>query len=65
MVEDLSKSRQPMPSFDAVYFIQPCKESVDFLIKDFENERKYKYVHIFFTDGECSGSWNKIEVAVV
>jgi len=41
-----------MPYFDAVYFIQPCKNSIEHLIKDFENERKYKYVHIFFTDSK-------------
>ena len=41
-----------MPYFDAVYFIQPCKESIELVIKDFENERKYKHVHIFFTDSK-------------
>nr|CAB3266680.1 syntaxin-binding protein 1-like [Phallusia mammillata] len=51
LVEDLNKSRQPMPTFEVVYFITPCKDSVDKMIDDFpDDERKYKYVHIFFTD---------------
>ena len=50
MVEDLAKSRQPMTSFDAMYFISPSADSVDRLVKDFDHERKYRYVHIFFTD---------------
>lgn len=50
LVEDLSKSRQPMPTFEVIYFITPTKDSIDHVIADFVVDRKYKYVHIYFTD---------------
>ncbi|XP_078493665.1 syntaxin-binding protein 1 [Ciona intestinalis] len=53
LVEDLTKTRQPMPAFEVVYFVTPCKDSVDHIIDDFMDDRKYKHVHIFFTDS-CS-----------
>ncbi|XP_076823508.1 syntaxin-binding protein 1-like isoform X1 [Clavelina lepadiformis] len=53
LVEDLKKNRQPMPAFEAMYFITPTKESVDRLVDDFLDTRRYKYAHIFFTDS-CS-----------
>uniref|UniRef100_H2YQS7 Syntaxin binding protein 1a n=1 Tax=Ciona savignyi TaxID=51511 RepID=H2YQS7_CIOSA len=50
VVEDLTKTRQPMPSFEVVYFVTPSKDSVDRIIEDFLDDRKYKQAHIFFTD---------------
>lgn len=50
LVEDLSKKRQPMPTFEVIYFVTPTKDSIDHIIQDFVVDRKYKYVHIYFTD---------------
>lgn len=50
LVEDLGKARQPMPQFEVVYFITPSKDSIETVINDFIPDRKYKYVHIYFTD---------------
>eukprot|EP01135_Chromosphaera_perkinsii_P000039 Nk52_evm18s16 gene=Nk52_evmTU18s16 len=51
LVEDIKNSRQPLPAFEAIYFITPAKASVERLIKDFENQYQPKYaaVHLFFT----------------
>jgi len=50
LVEDLGKSRQPMPTFEVIYFVTPSKDSIERVIADFNVDRKYKYVHIYFTD---------------
>jgi len=52
VVEDLLKIRQPMPKYDVVYFITPKKKSIDQVIDDFADRRKYNKVHIFFTDSK-------------
>ena len=56
VVEDLSKNRQPMPTFEVIYFITPTKDSITRVIEDFNKDRKYKYVHIYLTDSKllCS-----------
>jgi len=59
LVEDLSKNRQPMPTFEVIYFITPTKDSIDRIIDDFNVDRKYKYVHIYFTDS-CPESLFKL-----
>ena len=56
MVEDLSKNRQPMPTFEVIYFITPTKDSITRVIEDFNKDRKYKYVHIYLTDSKCCTS---------
>ena len=43
-----------MPAYDVVYFITPKKKSIDQVIDDFGDRRKYKNVHIFFTDSKYS-----------
>ena len=55
VVEDLMKKRQPMPTFDAVYFITPTQQSVKLVIDDFSGKRKYNHAHLFFTD--CKKLW--------
>ncbi len=42
-----------MPDISAIYFLEPTKESVAKLIKDFEDLRRpqYRNVHLFFTSG--------------
>eukprot|EP00126_Sphaerothecum_destruens_P007353 Sdes_comp19812_c0_seq1m11951 len=51
LVEDIKNSRQPLPSFEVIYFLTPSKSSVERLIKDFENQYhpKYGVVHLFFS----------------
>ncbi|XP_057510584.1 protein transport Sec1a-like isoform X2 [Actinidia eriantha] len=34
LVEDLFRRRQPLPSLDAIYFIQPSKENVVMFLSD-------------------------------
>lgn len=34
LVEDLYKRRQPLPSLDAIYFIQPTKENIGMFLND-------------------------------
>jgi len=51
LVEKIDVARQPLPSLEAIYFLSPTRESVDALIKDFENKKEPQYaaVHLFFT----------------
>lgn len=50
-VEKLELIRQKLPSYQAIYFITPSKESVDHIIKDFSNDISpaYSRLHIFFS----------------
>ena len=43
---------QPLTAFDVVYFVTPTKNSVDRIIDDFAVSRKYRFVHLFFTDSK-------------
>ncbi|ERN13317.1 hypothetical protein AMTR_s00041p00086140 [Amborella trichopoda] len=50
LVEDLYKRRQPLPSMDAVYFIQPLKENVVMFLSDMSGRCPlYKKAHVFFS----------------
>ncbi|XP_073225762.1 protein transport Sec1a-like isoform X2 [Cicer arietinum] len=50
LVEDLFRRRQPLPSLDAVYFIQPSKENVVMFLSDMSGrEPLYKKAFIFFS----------------
>ncbi|CAA6664193.1 unnamed protein product [Spirodela intermedia] len=50
LVEDLSKRRQPLPSMDAIYFIQPSKENVVMFLSDMSGRCPlYKKAFIFFS----------------
>ncbi|WOL04332.1 SNARE-interacting protein KEULE isoform X1 [Canna indica] len=50
LVEDLYKRRQPLPSMDAIYFIQPTKENVVMFLSDMSGKAPlYKKAYIFFS----------------
>ncbi|GMT01255.1 hypothetical protein PENTCL1PPCAC_23429, partial [Pristionchus entomophagus] len=50
IVEDLAKSREPLPSLEAIYLLTPTKESIQRMVDDFTIRRQYKCAHIFFTE---------------
>ncbi|KAK1285793.1 SNARE-interacting protein KEULE [Acorus calamus] len=50
LVEDLYKRRQPLPSMDAIYFIQPLKENVIMFLSDMSGRCPlYKKAFVFFS----------------
>ncbi|KAJ8620084.1 hypothetical protein MRB53_028613 [Persea americana] len=50
LVEDLYKRRQPLPSMDAIYFIQPTKENIVFFLSDMSGRIPlYKKAFVFFS----------------
>ncbi|XP_023514794.1 protein transport Sec1a-like [Cucurbita pepo subsp. pepo] len=50
LVEDLFRRRQPLPSLDAIYFIQPSKENVVMFLSDMSGrEPLYKKAFVFFS----------------
>ncbi|XP_010692247.2 protein transport Sec1a [Beta vulgaris subsp. vulgaris] len=49
LVEDLFRRRQPLPSLDAIYFIQPSKENIVMFLSDMSGrEPLYKKAFVFF-----------------
>uniref|UniRef100_A0A1I8FU53 Syntaxin binding protein 1 n=1 Tax=Macrostomum lignano TaxID=282301 RepID=A0A1I8FU53_9PLAT len=50
LVEDVSKKREPLP-LEAIYLLQPTRESVQLLMADFSGVRmQYRAAHVFFTE---------------
>ncbi|XP_074317771.1 SNARE-interacting protein KEULE isoform X2 [Silene latifolia] len=50
LVEDIYKRRQPLPTMDAVYFIQPTKENVIMFLSDMAGKKAlYKNAFVFFS----------------
>ncbi|XP_044488464.1 SNARE-interacting protein KEULE-like isoform X2 [Mangifera indica] len=50
LVEDIHKRRQPLPSMDAIYFIQPTKENVTMFLSDMSGRSPlYKKAFVFFS----------------
>ncbi|BAU00483.1 SNARE-interacting protein KEULE-like isoform X1 [Vigna umbellata] len=50
LVEDIYKRRQPLPSMDAIYFIQPTRENVIMCLSDMAGRTPlYKKAFIFFS----------------
>ncbi|KAF5732954.1 protein transport Sec1a [Tripterygium wilfordii] len=50
LVEDLFRRREPMPSMDVIYFIQPSKENVVMFLSDMSGrEPLYKKAFVFFS----------------
>ncbi|EMS45373.1 putative protein transport Sec1a [Triticum urartu] len=50
LVEDLYKRRQPLPSMEAIYFMQPTKQNIDIFMSNMSGKRPlYKKAYIFFS----------------
>ncbi|OAY49306.1 protein transport Sec1a isoform X1 [Manihot esculenta] len=50
LVEELFKRREPLPSMDVIYFIQPSKENVVMFLSDMSGrEPLYKTAYVFFS----------------
>ncbi|KAH9626957.1 hypothetical protein KSS87_005726, partial [Heliosperma pusillum] len=50
LVEDLFRRREPMPSLEAIYFIQPTKENIVMFLSDMSGrEPLYKKAFVFFS----------------
>ncbi|KAL2516825.1 SNARE-interacting protein KEULE [Abeliophyllum distichum] len=50
LVEDIYKRRQPLPTMDAVYFIQPTKENVVMFLSDMTGKSPlYRKAFVFFS----------------
>ncbi|XP_059651549.1 protein transport Sec1a-like [Cornus florida] len=50
LVEDIYRRRQPLPSMDAIYFIQPSKENVVLFLSDMSGrEPLYKKAFVYFS----------------
>ncbi|XP_020113316.1 SNARE-interacting protein KEULE-like isoform X2 [Ananas comosus] len=50
LVEDLYKRRQPLPSMDAIYFLQPLKENVIMFLSDMSGRVPlYRKAYVFFS----------------
>ncbi|XP_022719584.1 SNARE-interacting protein KEULE-like isoform X2 [Durio zibethinus] len=50
LVEDIYRRRQPLPSMDAIYFIQPTKENVTMFLSDMSGRTPlYKKAFVYFS----------------
>ncbi|KAL3498713.1 hypothetical protein ACH5RR_041445 [Cinchona calisaya] len=50
LVEDIYRRRQPLPTMDAIYFIQPTKENVVIFLSDMSGKSHlYKKAFVFFS----------------
>nr|GMD75005.1 SNARE-interacting protein KEULE-like [Ipomoea batatas] len=50
LVEDIYRRRQPLPTMDAIYFIQPTKENVVMFLSDMAGKSPlYKKAFVFFS----------------
>ncbi|XP_061357818.1 SNARE-interacting protein KEULE-like isoform X1 [Gastrolobium bilobum] len=50
LVEDIYKRRQPLPTMDAIYFIQPTKENVIMFLSDMSGRAPlYRKAFVFFS----------------
>ncbi|CAN4125825.1 unnamed protein product [Withania somnifera] len=50
LVEDLFRRRQPLPTMDAIYFMQPSKENVVMFLSDMSGrEPLYRKAYVYFS----------------
>ncbi|XP_005805273.1 syntaxin-binding protein 3 [Xiphophorus maculatus] len=61
IVEDLFKSREPVPEMKAIYFMTPTSKCVDAFIADFKSKPKYKSAYVYFTDYCPDDLFNKMK----
>lgn len=63
LVEKLEIERQPLPQFEAFYFLSPTSSSIDLLLKDWKNEKSPQYaaVHLLFSSALGNEEFNKIK----
>ncbi|KAK9716461.1 hypothetical protein RND81_06G235100 [Saponaria officinalis] len=62
LVEDIYKRRQPLPTMDAVYFIQPIKENVVMFLSDMAGKKAlYKTAFVFFSSALSKELLNDIK----
>nr|XP_021149445.1 syntaxin-binding protein 3 isoform X2 [Columba livia]XP_021149449.1 syntaxin-binding protein 3 isoform X2 [Columba livia] len=63
VVENVYKTREPVPHMKAIYFITPTKKSVDGLIDDFitKSSSRYKAAYVYFTDFCPDNLFHKIK----
>ncbi|KAG8003214.1 Syntaxin-binding protein 3 [Nibea albiflora] len=62
IVEDLYKSREPVPEMKAIYFMSPTAKNVDAFIADFKPKPKYKSAYVYFTDYCNDDLFNNIKL---
>ncbi|XP_030642173.1 syntaxin-binding protein 3 [Chanos chanos] len=62
IVEDLYKSREPVPEMKAIYFMTPTDKCVDAFIGDFKQKPKYKSAYVYFTDYCPDDLFNKMKM---
>lgn len=62
IVEDIMKNREPLEKLEAIYLIQPTKESIEKFIDDFKNSNnvKYRAAHVFFTEACNNEQFNTL-----
>ncbi|XP_041335449.1 syntaxin-binding protein 3 isoform X5 [Pyrgilauda ruficollis] len=65
VVENVYKTREPVPHMKAIYLITPTRKSVDGLIDDFINKScsRYKAAYVYFTDFCPDSLFNKIKAS--
>ncbi|RLW05805.1 hypothetical protein DV515_00004987 [Chloebia gouldiae] len=65
VVENIYKTREPVPNMKAIYLITPTKKSVDGLIDDFitKSSSRYKAAYVYFTDFCPDSLFNKIKAS--
>ncbi|KAH7849544.1 hypothetical protein Vadar_019444 [Vaccinium darrowii] len=50
VLEDINRRRQPLPTMDAIYFIQPTKENVAMFLSDMTGRApRYQKAFVFFS----------------
>ncbi|XP_065829369.1 syntaxin-binding protein 1-like [Oscarella lobularis] len=62
LVEDISKSREPLRAFEAIYLLSPKDESIQGLMDDFKDlsNPQYKAAHVFFTESLPEALFHKL-----
>ncbi|TYI69667.1 hypothetical protein E1A91_D08G168600v1 [Gossypium mustelinum] len=62
LVEDIFRRRQPLPSMDVIYFIQPTKENIVMFLSDMSGrEPLYKKAFVFFSSPVSKDFINNIK----